>query len=115
MQKHTRNKTCKTIDDISKLRTWKCVRIQLQALADLPAESEPINTQEQQTRLATKGNLQERYRESRGKLQETLGTPKTLRYCQDTPEMLSETLGNASNTTLLPRHARNAQPMKPEP
>ena len=89
-QKHMRNKTRKTLDDISKLRTWKCMCIQLQAPADHPAESKLINTQEQQTRLATKGNLQERYRESRGKLQETLGTPTTLRYCQDTP-------GNAGN------------------
>ena len=91
------------------------MRIQLQAPADRPAESEPISTQEQQTRLATKGNLPERYRESRGTLQEILGTPTTLRYCQDTPGMLRETLGNASNATLLPRHAGNAQPMKPEP
>ena len=85
-QKHTRNKTREMLDDISKLRTWKCVRIHLQAPADCPAESEPINTQEQQTRLATKGNLQERYRESLGTLQETLGTPMF-------------------NVTLLPRHA----------
>ena len=36
-QKHTRNKTRETLDDISKLRTWKCVRIQLQTPADRPA------------------------------------------------------------------------------
>ena len=92
MQKHTRNKTRETLDDISKLRTWKCVRIQLQAPADRPAKSEPmrIDTQEQQTRLAPKGNLPKRYKGSRGTLHETLGTPTTLRYCQDTP-------GNAGN------------------
>ena len=99
------------LDDISKLHTWKCVRIQLQAPADRPAESEPINTQEQQTGLAPKGNLPERYRKH-WERQQRYATAMTRR---EMPGMLREALGNASNATLLPRHAGNAQPMKPEP
>ena len=117
-QKYTRNKTRQTLEDISKLRTWKCVRIQLQASADRPAvkranpptgttnkanhEGKSIGTLQGKPGNATRntGNANKRY--------------ATAKSRQETPGTLKENTGNANNDTPLPRHAGNAQPMKPE-
>ena len=91
------------------LRTLENMCIQPQAPADAWPQSKPTNMQEQQTWLATKGILQERYKKVLGRLRETQGMPIMLRHCQVTPRNAGNSkgnTGNALNATPLPSHTR---------
>ena len=115
-QKHTRNKTHQMLEDIiSELRTWKCVRIQLQAPADHPA----VKRANPHTGTTNKGShkgkstrmLQGKSGNATGNTGNANKRYATAKSHRETLGTLKENTGNANNAMPLPRHA---QPMKPE-